>query len=383
MDFKKLALNILHGENTGIIPFFPDISDWYKVKRLPKEHVDQIPTGSFISDDLPLHKNNFGMPDEFRDWTYLDFYRNFKWGLPVHIYDWCDIVYENCEQLTERKNDKIIRLFKTPLGSIQHIDQIAVDGSFTPIEHYIKEIQDWKILEYVIKNTKTIAKFDHISFILKGIGELGIADLVIWRSPFGKILQEYAGLETTVFHLMDHPEIIENILQIQTEIDLEVIKLAAKSSADIVIISDHADEQILNPNWYKKYCLPFYHQAIKTLHTNGKIVSTHLDGNFKGLFHLVKKSGFDLLDGCTPAPMTNYEIEDLPKAMADNMKAYLGVPSSFFVHNTPLERIITFTERIIRTLKGRLILNLGDILPSNGDIYKAIEMGKWVANFNQ
>ena len=383
MTNKELALNILNGNKENIIPFFPDISDWYKVKRLPKEQVEQIPTGSFISDDLSFHQNDFGMPDEFKDWTYLDFYRNINWGLPVHIYDWCDFSYNNCVQSTERKNDKIIQTFKTPLGDIKRVDQMAVDGSLTPIEYFIQEIHDWNILEFVIKNTIPKPKYDYISKILNGVGDLGIADLVIWRSPFGKILHEYAGLETTVFHLMDHPEIIENIIQIQTEIDLQVIKLAAKSPGEIIIISDHADQQILNPSWYEKYCLPFYHQAIEVLHVNGKIVSTHLDGNFKGLFHLIKKSGFDLLDGCTPAPMTNYEIEELPEAMTESMKAYLGVPSSFFVDKTSAETIILFAERIVKTLKGKVILNLGDILPANGDIYKVIELGKWISKINK
>jgi hypothetical protein len=31
------------------------------------------------------------MPERFRDWTYLDFYRNFDWGVPVHLYDWCGV----------------------------------------------------------------------------------------------------------------------------------------------------------------------------------------------------------------------------------------------------------------------------------------------------
>lgn len=379
MTNRDLALKILSGEKTDSIPFFPDISDWYKVKRLPKEQVDQFPTGCFIADDLPLHGNNLGMPEEFADWTYLDFYRNFNWGLHVHIYDWCSWEYENCDHRIVRQDDRIIREFHTPLGSISHVDGVAKDGSLSPVEHYVKSSADWKILRYVVEHTQPKADFRHISQILAGIGDMGIADIVIWRSPFGKILNEYAGLETTVFHLMDEPDLIQEILELQTEKDLAVIRLAAASPADIVIISDHADEQILNPVWYEKYCLPFYHQANEILHAKGKFVSTHLDGNFKGLFPLVKKTGFDLLDGCTPAPMTNYEIEELPAAMTATMKAYLGVPSTFFTDNTPIGIIKQYAGRIVNTLRGKVIMNIGDILPADGDIYKAMELGKWVA----
>ena len=143
---------------------------------------------------------------------------------------------------------------------------------------------------------------------------------------------------------------------------------------------ESADQQILNPLWYEKYCLPFYQKAGDILHKKNKIFSTHLDGNFKALFDLVKKSSFDLLDGCTPAPMTNYDVEELPQAMNDNMAAYCGVPAIFFVENYTNEEIITFAKRIIKALAGKVILNIGDILPANGNIYKTIELGRWLSD---
>lgn len=382
MLLKELALSVIIGDETTIVPFFPDISDWYKVKRLAFEQRHEIPTGSFISDDAPFHRDSFGMPPAFVNWTYLDFYRNFNWGLPVHIYDWCDFTYENCEYISERKGNHIIRQFRTPFRVMEHIDGIAADGSLYPIRHFIENSADWKAFFYVVEHTKPIPNYQRIRQVLNGIGELGIADIVIWRSPFGKIVNEYAGLETTAYQLADDPMLIKDLLQLQTRIDLNVINLAAESPADIVIISDHADEQIINPVWYEEYCLPFYLQANEILHAKGKIVSTHLDGNFKGLFELVKQSGFDLLDGCTPAPMTNYEVEELPLALTEDMRAYCGVPSIFFTQDGSIGEILTFAQRIVKALAGSVILNIGDILPASGDIHKAIELGKWIAGVN-
>jgi hypothetical protein len=129
--------------------------------------------------------------------------------------------------------------------------------------------------------------------------------------------------------------------------------------------------------------LPFYLRASEVLHGKGKIFSTHLDGNFKALFPLVARSGFDLLDGCTPAPMTNYEVGELASALSGGMRAYCGVPSIFFTQNADASEITAFAERIINGLAGKVILNIGDILPADGDIYKAIELGRWVAGINR
>ena len=382
MSQRELFFEFIKGPGTGIVPFFPDISDWYKVRRLPIDRVHEVPTGSFIPDDAPFHRNCFGMPQEFEAWTYLDFYRNFDWGLPVHIYDWCDFAYHGCEHIRRKEGDRIVCELRTPLGAMQRIEGIAADGSLCPVKYFISDANDWKVLFYVLEHTSPVPNYRRIRRILEGIGELGVADIVIWRSPFGKILAEYAGLQTTVYQLVDDPALIKDLLEIQTRIDLDIIKLAAESPADVVILSDHADEQMINPLWYEKYCLPFYLRVSEMLHAKGKIFSTHLDGNFKGLFKLVRQSGFDLLDGCTPAPMTNYDVEELPLALTETMRAYCGVPSIFFLEHTSGREIISFAKRIVRALAGRIILNIGDILPASGDIYKAIALGKWVAETN-
>ena len=96
--------------------------------------------------------------------------------------------------------------------------------------------------------------------------------------------------------------------------DLELIRMAAEAPGPIVIISDHADENLISPAWYREYCIPYYNKACAILHAAGKKVSTHLDGNFKGYFPFITETGFDLLDGCTPAPMFNFEPEELAAA---------------------------------------------------------------------
>jgi hypothetical protein len=383
MTQRELFFNLINGKPAAAVPFFPDISDWYKVRRLPRDRAHEIPTGSFIPDDASFHKDSFGMPPEFADWTYLDFYRTLNWGLPVHIYDWCDFTYHGCEFSRRKQGDRIHSRFKTPRGTIERVDGIAADGSLCPVKYFVERPDDWLVLFYVVEHAYPVPNYARIQHILESLDGLGVADIVIWRSPFGKILTEYAGLETTVFQLADNPHLLNDLLKLQTEKDLETVGLAAESPADIVILSDHADEQIINPLWYARYCMPYYLRVSEILHVKGKIFSTHLDGNFKALFPLVARSGFDLLDGCTPAPMTNYEVEELALALAADMKVYCGVPSIFFTQPTPVDEITAFAERIITALSGRVILNIGDILPADGDIDKAIALGGWLEHVNR
>ena len=150
-----------------------------------------------------------------------------------------------------------------------------------------------------------------------------------------------------------------------------------------MIISDHADENLIAPPYYLEYCIPFYNKACDILHQAGKIVSTHLDGNFKGHMPLLDKTGFDLLDGCTPAPMNNYEVEELAEALPASQLTYLGVPATLFCQGLDTSEILSFGERIYHNLAGRAILNVGDILPPNGDIEQVVALGEHLKALNE
>ena len=80
--------------------------------------------------------------------------------------------------------------------------------------------------------------------------------------------------------LADDEHALREFMRLQEERDLKLIRLAASAPGPIVIISDHADESLISPAWYRKYCIPYYSKACAILHEAGKLVSTHLDGKF-------------------------------------------------------------------------------------------------------
>jgi uroporphyrinogen-III decarboxylase len=246
-------------------------------------------------------------------------------------------------------------------------------------EHFVKSIKDLDILSDIVEATVFSPRFDKVISVIEQIGSQGQTDIVIPRSPFGKLVQEYMGFENAVYGLFDSSGVIRDFLCLQQKKDLELIRLACKAPARLVIISDHADENLISPKLYEQYCVPYYKTATDILHEAAKFVSTHLDGNFKGHFPLLGKTGFDLLDGCTPSPMFNYEIEELAAALPEGMSVFCGVPSSLFCQQLPSEEIFSLAERILNSFRGRGIINIGDILPPNGDIEQVISLGEYVA----
>jgi hypothetical protein len=411
MTHRERFFALLEGHPVDRLPFFPDISDWYKARRMPAGEPQVYQTGALIPDGIDFHhaaRAAYDMPHEWASWSYLDFYRNCDWGLPVHIYDWLQIsstghtieveesdtsclegwhpMYGFMTYLHPSRVDverrvptckRVTHRWVTPLGTLGSVKEMAVDGSLAQVKYPVETLADLDVLEYIVTHTEFRADYARIDDVLKQIGDMGVADLAVWRSPFGRIVQEYVGLQQTAYWLYDHRPRLLDLLQVLEAQDLKVIELAARSNARIVIISDHADDALLGPRWYEEFCLPFYRKANQILHDHAKVVSTHLDGNLLRLLPLLGETGFDLMDGCTPAPMTNYRPVELAAALGEGQYAYCGVPSVLFTQGMEDRVILDSAQEIYHALRGRLVLNVGDVLPPNGDMRQVIRLGEW------
>ena len=375
---------LLEGREIDRPLFFPDIQSWYDARRVPAGHEQKYGPGSFIPDEDPYHRDRGTMPPEYADWTFLDFYRKFDWGLPVHLYGWCRAERVDCDVSSVTRGNERVTTLSTPKGTLRKTALMASDGSWAPHEHYVKTLDDLEALKWLVSHERHIpdaAKYHRFRRATEGFG---VCDLVIHRSPFGKLVHEYMGFEQVIYALADDEQRVMEFLEVQEKYDLEFIRIAAAYPARLVIISDHADENLISPPHYRKYCVPFYQKACAILHEAGKMVSTHLDGNFAGFLPFIGETHFDLLDGCTPAPMFNYEPEELATALRHagagtlhgKMNAFCGVPATLLTQRRPTGEIVAFGERILKAFDGRVILNIGDVLPQNGDIEQVVALGK-------
>ncbi len=379
MSHRDHFFSVLEGKRPGNMPFFPDITDWYVAQRTPPGQPREFGAGQFIPDAASIHRFSGTMPGKYRNFTLFDFYREFDWGFHVHIEVWYRINFSGgVKAKSSVEGNKRYHKLVTPRGELTRMFMLASDGTWSQKEHYVKDLKDLETMRYVVENTHFEPDFEKIDYIHKQIGDWGQGDVVIARSPFGKLVHEYMGFEQVVYAMADSYDAMMEFMEIQEKKDLELVELAAEAPERLVILSDHADENLISPRQWETYCIPYYRKVNDILHDADKFVSTHLDGNFKGFFKLLGQTGFDVLDGCTPAPMFNYEVEELAGALPENMYAFCGVPATLFCQGLPTEKIIQFADRILTSLKGRGIINIGDILPPNGDIEQVIALGEHV-----
>ncbi len=382
MTRREEFFSILEGKTVARAPFFPDITTWYVLTRLPLGEEQPFWPGQYIPDASDFHDRPSRLEGELGRLTFVDFYRRYGWGLPVHLYGWCEeALVGSVEKEVRTAGRHRTITFHTPRGDLARTYKLDAEGTWSEYNHMARSFADLDAVRSIVEATRFVPRHQAVQSFLSETAGFGVCDLVIMRSPFGKLVHEYMGFEQVAYSLFDDEAAVREFLAFQEQKDLELVRLAARAPGRIVIISDHADENLISPAWYRKYCIPYYRKACAILHDAGKLVSTHLDGNFKGYLGFITETGFDLLDGCTPAPMFNYEPEELAAATAGaggkrRMSCYCGVPASLFTTGADPNSLADFGERIARAFGGRVIVNVGDILPPNGSIEGVIEVGR-------
>ncbi len=369
------------------VPYFPDLSTWYVPRRTPAGAPHTYNAGELIPDaDEAFHHQSgaLPMPAWCRDWTYLDFYRRFDWGVPVHLYDWYAVEYDGAEETVAVEATRKTRRWRAPEGELTMVYDLAQDGSWCPTRLPVAGPRDLEVCRAITARMRYVPRYHRIREILAEIGDRGVLDLVVRRSPFGKLVHELMGFENLVYALHDDPGPILEWMEFQEISDLELIRLAAAApEARVVILSDHSDENLISPQQYRQFCIPYYQKITAILHAAGKLVSTHLDGNFRGYMPFLPQTGFDILDGCTPAPMTNWTPHQLAAlARSANLTCWCGVPSTLFCQGLADREVLAAGREILHAFAGgpRLILNVGDIVSPTADIAQVIKLGSMAGN---
>ena len=375
MNHRERFFAVMENQPVDSPQFFPDITDWYKARRTPMGEPQRYGTGQFIFDDDPFHQSQVDMPDRFRDFTLFDFYRHFDWGCPIHAYGAYTVEYDDVKVKEEHEGAKRHEFVETPAGTLHTIWGMAPFGSESIIRYPVQGPEDVPALEFLAAHTHYRGEPAAVQRILDAVGDRGVLDIPVWRTPFGGLIQDYMGCEAVAYALADDPGMVHRLMDALESNFFERVQVSAELPGRIVIITDHADEYLISPRQLKEYCIPYYRKAQRILHAAGKLVSTHLDGNFKAYLPLLSAAGFDLLDGCTPAPMGNYEPEDLADLLGPELKAYCGVPASLFCTGVPTAEILAYGRRILESLNPNVILNIGDVLPPNGNIDQLIALG--------
>ena len=391
------VLSMLHGEKPDRIPFIDRMELWYSAHTLngtiPDKYKDDTSdAGASVMSlfAVPIAKGT-------RDMTLGRIHRDLGFGQQIqmichgrrlrgveiklelngktyhHEKDPCiDYLPRMFTKLVGDRPGETVATISTPAGrltarSALNSAQIATGATPIMTEHPVKEIDDFKVIEYIFEKSEFVPHFDEVQDVQDKLGDIGFVAPMMNRIPFQQLALDFVG-ETQFFYMLyDHPDVIDRMLALIDQVLQEDIKRLGEFPWPYIQFDDNLDGVIANPKLFPKYCLPYYQRYTELLHAQGKKVGSHTDGNLKPLLDFLPETGLDVCESFSPAPLTDCEFDDAWHAFRERgPMIWGGIPSTILEESVSEEEFRRYVDHVFQMIADHpIILGIGDMVMSN------------------
>ena len=253
-------------------------------------------------------------------------------------------------------------------------------------EPIIKEPEDYRVVGHIFKNIKILPDYNNYLEYRKEVGEKGYAAAFanLSSSPMHHIMKEF--LEPTRFYLemYDHPKELRQLCEDMEPYYQQIFSVLADSPAEVVFSGGNYDEMITYPPFFKDHILPHLQRLAELLHSKGKLLQTHCDGENKGLFDLLADSGMDIAEAICPQPMTKVTLTEVKNTFKGKITIFGGVPSVALLEESMSdEEFEKFMRNLFREIApgDRFILGVSDTTPPDAKFERLLRITEMVQEF--
>lgn len=364
MDFAKLNEDVCFGRANGKVIWQPRIGCW-------------IDDRLFADDELP---------GRYKGMSKVEIYRDL--GCSARIYEYNDCfypVYDDTIQYSSRQEgNQIIQEFKTPVGTVTHIDQTTPNSWATLVKkQWVCDEEDLKIYTYIEKHTDWAYSQEVFDKVHAQWTDLGAPCIFMPRVTVQRLYIDLMGVEEAVYALVDYPETVEAYFEALHESQMKMIDVINKSPIQIINFGDNIHSGTLSPKLFEQYVLPEYKARCEKLHSAGKFVYSHFDGDNWGLMEYYQDTGLDGIEAITPIPQGDVTLEEVHQYLGDNMFLLDGIPAVYFDETFSEETLVECVHKILDMFAPHLVLGISDEISSTGDIERIRLVGKIVDEYNR
>ena len=261
-----------------------------------------------------------------------------------------------------------VRKYSTPVGDIwRKSRKDPAYGSDWIVKHYVDDLEDYKVVQYIVENTVFHSNEDGVR---RRISDLG-SDGVVWgrldRSPYQKLLFEIAGPERFLIDLIRNPGPVLELMEVMDHRMDEVANIVLDTSAEVIWQPENLTSDFTPPRAFKEYLLPFYEKLGALVKQAGKQYLVHMDGRLRALKDMIAQTPIDVIESFS-YPMIG---GDLPF-----LEAREALPGKVIVPNFPSSLCEQSDEEIERFSKT-IIEEIGAAVPYMLQISENLPVGEW------
>jgi hypothetical protein len=253
---------------------------------------------------------------------------------------------------------------RTPVGEVYSTRRLqAAYGSSWYVEHYVKGPDDYRAVEFMIRDTVYEPEYDSYRKTVESVGEDGYVTGNFGYSPLMEMRVNLLGMERFAFDIYDRPDLFFSLYETLRDKQREAYPLLAQSPAELVIYCGNCSPAVLGRR-FEQYCVPCYNELGEQLHAKGKLLGCHLDANNAFWANVVAGSQLDVIEAFTPAPDTDMTVADA-RAEWPGKVLWINYPSS--LHLASVERIRAATLDMVKQAApdSRFIVGITENVPEH------------------
>jgi len=291
--------------------------------------------------------------------------RNRGLGLKVSASLW-SVEMPHVRIETKTVSNIVYRTFHTPVGNVSMKQRIGLRegaGSSWIVEHPIKDVSDFEIVEFMAEDTVYVPDYGPFLDAERNLGDDGIVAVWAGRSPLQELQIELMGYRTFAIAFYRYPKEFERLLRSLEKRTDKRYRIIAESPAQIINGTDNINSEIVNPKLYERYIIPFYSKQARVLHKRDKILEDHMDGKLNSLKNLISKTDLDAVEAFTPPPMGNISLAEARTTWKGKIIS-LNFPESVFLEGPEAVKKCTLNLLSEAAPGDRFMISITEDIPA-------------------
>ena len=139
-----------------------------------------------------------------------------------------------------------------------------------------------------------------------------LAQVMVQPGPFRESWMFLGSMEKLLYYYMKDPRFVHALARTATDWILELVDMAVDLGADIIALDgDLAFSQttLMSPAQYEEFVFPYHQEITEHVHSRGKLVFKHTDGNAWPIMDGFAEAGFDGFHPVQPQCMDIGEVK--------------------------------------------------------------------------
>lgn len=361
-DFWKLNEDVMFKRANGKIIWQPRIDCWISDKLFETGH----------------------LPEGYDGLSKAEIYKELGCSARVYEYNssFKPVYNDTVKRYTKQDGDYTVNYIETPIGIVNQVLKGSKSTWAKYIEkQFVSDEKDLKVMDYVEANCNWIWDEKAFNETNKEWGRLGAPCVYMPRVSMQKLYIELMGVEDAIYAVYDYPDTVKGYFNTLRESHLRLIDVINKSPINIINFGDNIHSGTLSPEFFKEYVLEEYQLRCERLHSAGKFIHAHFDGDNRGLMEYYQQTGLDGIEAITPKPQGDVTLEEVKQHLG-NMFLIDGIPAIYFDKTFSEEILIECVEKVIDLFAPNLVLGISDEISSTGDIERIRLVGEIVDKYN-